>query len=146
MPDPEDLQHGFEIGEWQVMPERNLIRGDGVEAHVERLAMDVLVVLAARYGELVTKDDLVDAVWDGRPQMDDVITQKISLIRKALGDLTKPHRYVETIFGRGYRMKMPVTLPEGSDTEQQSATSSSGYWLAWAGGFVATIRLVTGPE
>lgn len=137
MPETNNLRAGFTIGEWQVLPDRNLLRSQTDEAGLERLAMDVLVVLAARQGELVTKDDLVDAVWHGRPQMDDVITQKVSLIRKALGDMSRPHRYVETIFGRGYRMKMPVTLPERPSGEAEDVVSRRGYWLALAGGIAA---------
>ena len=46
-----------------------------------------LAVLAAHQGDVVSKDELVDAVWKGRPVSDEVITRCISLIRRALGEV-----------------------------------------------------------
>ena len=61
-----DLQRGFELGPWTVIPERDLLRQGEAEEHLEPMVMDVLVVLASRQGDVVTKDQLVAVVWDGR--------------------------------------------------------------------------------
>jgi DNA-binding winged helix-turn-helix (wHTH) protein/TolB-like protein/Tfp pilus assembly protein PilF len=112
MPTYTELMRGFEFGPWQVIPERGLLRDGEDEHHIEPLVMDVFVVLASHGGEVVTKDQLIAEVWDGRPQTDDVITRCISALRKGLGDDAKNPRFIETVQRRGYRVILPVSQPE----------------------------------
>lgn len=111
MPSYTELMRGFEFGPWSVIPERGLIRNGDIEKKIEPLVMDVFVVLASHNGNVVTKDQLIDAVWNGRPQMDDVITRCITVLRRALGDNAKSPTYIETLQRRGYRVMLPVNLP-----------------------------------
>jgi len=107
-----ELMRGFQFGPWTVIPERGLIRNGGEDHKLEPLVMDVFVALASHGGDVVTKDQLIDEVWEGRPQMDDVITRCISALRRALGDDARKPIYIETVQRRGYRVMLPVTLPE----------------------------------
>ena len=114
---------GFEFGPWRVLPERGLVQNGDDEHHVEPLVMDVFVVLASHGGDVVTKDQLIDAVWDGRPQTDDVITRCISSLRRVLGDDARNPTYIETVQRRGYRVMQPVTLiDDGARPAQAPAT------------------------
>ncbi len=117
-----DLQRGFELGPWTVLPERDLLRQGEVEEHLEPMVMDVLVVLASRQGDVVTKDQLVAAVWDGRATADEAIATKIATLRHKLGDDSRHPEYIETVQKRGYRLKMPVKLPDAPEPEQHSAS------------------------
>jgi TolB-like protein len=63
-------------------------------------AAEVFKVLAARAGELVSKDELVKSVWGGIAVTDDSLVQCITEIRKALGD--DKHKIVKTVLKRGY--------------------------------------------
>ena len=105
-----ELKKGFELGPWQVLPDRGLLRDGEEEQHVEPLPMDVLVVLASHPGEVVSPDLLIDEVWDGRPVTDEVITRCISVLRRSLGDDARNPTYIETVQKRGYRLKMPVKV------------------------------------
>jgi TolB-like protein len=78
--------------------------------------MAVLEALAKRDGDLVTRDELVDEVWDGRPTADEPINRCISLLRRHLGDTDRPHRYIETLTRRGYRLNQRVQLKEPAAT------------------------------
>ncbi len=117
-----DLQRGFELGPWTVIPERDLLRQGDVEEHLEPMAMDVLVVLASRQGSVVTRDQLVDAVWHGRSTTDEAIVAKIATLRHKLGDDSKAPKYIETVQKRGYRLKVPVELPDVPEPAQRSAS------------------------
>ena len=108
MPTYEALMRGFEVGPWRVSPERGLIRNGDVEQRLEPLVMDVFVVLASHDGEVVSKDQLIESVWKGRPQTDDVITRCISALRRGLADDAKNPAFVETVQRRGYRIMQPV--------------------------------------
>ena len=91
-----DLIKGFDFGRWHVVPERDLIIDGEDERHIEPIVMNVFVVLASHGGGVVTKDQLIDAVWDGRPQADEVITRCISALRRSLGDNAKTPQFIET--------------------------------------------------
>jgi DNA-binding winged helix-turn-helix (wHTH) protein/Tfp pilus assembly protein PilF len=107
MPAPETLdkskRNGFVAGEWMVAPSRNLlVRGDE-QMRVEPRVMDVLVYLADRADQVVSKEDLFEHVWGDRYVTDDVLTVTIYALRKALRDDARRPRYIETVSRRGYR-------------------------------------------
>ena len=116
-----DLIKGFEFGPWTVLPERDLIRDGDRERHIEPMVMDVFTVLASHGGGVVTRDQLIDAVWDGRPQSDEVITRCISALRRSLGDDAKTPKYIETLQKRGYRVMLRVRLPDATEPEKRPA-------------------------
>lgn len=115
MPTHAELMRGFTLGPWRVLPERGLLIRDDDERHVEPLVMDVFVVLASHGGDVVTKDQLIQEVWHGRPQTDDVITRCISVLRRALDDDAKSPQYIETLQKRGYRVMQPAMVETAAE-------------------------------
>jgi DNA-binding winged helix-turn-helix (wHTH) protein/tetratricopeptide (TPR) repeat protein len=102
----------FRIGDRTVRPGLNRIDGPAGPVQVEPKVMEVLVVLAARRGAVVSKDELVQAVWEGRFVSDDVVWRSIRELRRALGDDARGA--IETIPKRGYRLVEPAPVPEAS--------------------------------
>jgi len=139
MPTYTDLMKGFEFGRWKVLPERGLVRAGEEEIHLEPKVMDVFVLLASHDGEVVNRDQLVDAVWDGRPVTDEVITRSIAVLRRNLGDDAKSPQFVETLPRRGYRVMIPVVVPDVAQADENTASSSPrrGYLLPLVAGFGA---------
>jgi predicted ATPase/DNA-binding winged helix-turn-helix (wHTH) protein len=84
-------------------------------------AFSMLRYLVEHAGQLVTKDDLWQAVWPAITVTDAALTVCMSEIRKALGDNAKTPRYVETVHRRGYRFIAPVTT-------QADRSSTTGVW------------------
>ena len=117
MPTEEELQGGFNLGEWEVLPDQGVIRRDGTEVRPEPQTWRVLMVLAKYDGKLVTKDTLVDEVWDGRAVADDPINRAIREVRKSLGDSAHNPTFVETLHKRGYRLLMPVELHKPQEND-----------------------------
>jgi DNA-binding winged helix-turn-helix (wHTH) protein/TolB-like protein len=155
MPTEEDLFKGFTIGEWEVLPGKGILRRGEVEERPEPKVFDVLISLAKRDGNLTTRDDLIDDVWDGRPIGDEPINRCLSQLRGHLGDRDRPHQYVETLQRRGYRLMKPVELHEPSGAPELSSELSAGsgpslrLWKIVAAvmalGFLATIALTMRP-
>ena len=138
-----DLQGGFELGPWTVVPERGLLRQGEIEEHLEPMVMDVLVVLASRQGGVVTRDQFVAAVWNGRATTDEAIAAKIATLRHKLGDDSRNPKYIETVQKRGYRLKMPVELPDVSEPKQRSTSYLQIPWpLLVAGLSVLAIAII----
>ncbi len=108
MPTEDELRRGFRLGDWEVLPLRGVLRRDGREEKPEPRVFGVLIALAKRNGDLVTRDELVDELWDGRPTSDEPINRCLSQLRRHLDDKSRPHRYVQTLTRRGYRLVQPV--------------------------------------
>lgn len=104
--------HGldFQLGPWLVHPRRNCLEGEGTTVHLEPKVMQVLLLLAERSGETVTRDELIADVWMGAIVTDEVVTRAISALRKALQDDFRNPRYIETLPKLGYRL-MPHVVP-----------------------------------
>lgn len=95
---------GFRVAEWAVEPQLNNLERNGQAVRLEPKVMQVLVCLAEHQGELVTKQQLIGAVWADTFVTDDVLTRCISELRKALNDDPKQPRFIETIPKGGYRL------------------------------------------
>jgi len=117
MPTEDELRQGFRLGEWEVLPLRGVLRRGEHEEKPEPRVFGVLIALAKRDGDLVTRDELVDELWDGRPTSDEPINRCLSQLRRHLGDKSRPHQYVETLTRRGYRLMQPVELLEPAAAE-----------------------------
>lgn len=112
------MQGDFSIGDWHVQPQINRIHRGQVNFHLEPKVMQVLVVLASAPGELVTKKQLLQAVWSGVFVGDDVLTRAISEIRRVLADDARSPRIIQTIPKTGYRLIAPVTFEARDDTSE----------------------------
>ena len=119
MPTQEELRHGFKLGEWEVLPLKGVLRRGEQEERPEPKVFGVLMALAQRDGDLVTRDELVDELWDGRPTSDEPINRCLSQLRGHLDDKTRPHEYVETLTRRGYRLMKPVELLQPAEPTPQ---------------------------
>jgi DNA-binding winged helix-turn-helix (wHTH) protein/tetratricopeptide (TPR) repeat protein len=71
-------------------------------------AFRVLQTLAEQPGRLITKDALFETVWDGTIVSESALTSVVKELRRALGDETRTPRYIESVYGRGYRFIAPV--------------------------------------
>jgi len=81
----------------------------GKQVPLPGLSFDLLVALARRAPSVVTADDLITAVWAGTAVSDETLTQRVALLRRALGDDAKNPRYVRAVRGRGYQLAAAVT-------------------------------------
>jgi len=109
------------VGDWWVDPAANEVGRDGAPTRIEPKAMEVLTVLAAHAGHVVSRDALLSEVWPGVIVGDEALTQTIIKLRKALRDNPRAPAYIETIAKRGYRLVAPVRSVE---TEAPAETPS----------------------
>jgi len=105
---PDLVERPFRVGPWLVEPSLNRISRGDETIQLELRIMDVLVYLASRAGEVVPRQEIVDAVWATEIISDNTLTHTIAEVRNALGDDVKNPRYVETFHRRGYRLIAPV--------------------------------------
>ena len=120
------LESGFTLGPWDVRPRLGTLSGPDGEVHVEPKVMGVLVCLAEHAGEVVTRDQFVDYVWQGRIVSDEVLSRCISLLRTRLGDNPREPRFIQTVPKIGYRLIAPVTLQEAPAVAVAAGTEVAG--------------------
>jgi DNA-binding winged helix-turn-helix (wHTH) protein/Tfp pilus assembly protein PilF len=112
-------QRPFRFGAWRVDPARGVLLGDaGEETRLEPRLMDLLVLFAGAGGRVLSKDEIVEAVWDGRAIGDDTLAAAVSRLRRALGE-SPARRYIETVPKRGYRSVIGAPNPTAVRPRQQ---------------------------
>jgi serine/threonine-protein kinase len=92
------------MGGWLVRPGLNRISRDGDTRHLEPRTMDLLVLLAHNARRVVSKDEIVASVWQGRIIADSSLTRVVADARRVLDDDASEPRFIETIPKRGYRL------------------------------------------
>ena len=92
------------FGPFRLDRARRRLERDGERVRVGDRALDVLIALAARPGELVSHNDLLDQVWPGMVADGGALRFHITALRKALGDPA----LIRTVQGRGYCLALPA--------------------------------------
>src|SRR3954462_997875 len=104
------MREVYESGDLRIDLGRMAATRAGVPIPLEPKAFDVLVYLVRHADRVVTKDELLDAVWTGTFVTPNVLTRAVAQIRKALGDESEHGRFIETVAKRGSRFVAPVTV------------------------------------
>ncbi len=129
----------YKIGNWTIDPERGLARGQDQDIHLEPRVTELLNYLASRSGQVVSRAELLDAVWPGVIVGDDVLTNTVAKLRRSLGDDPKSPELIQTIPKRGYRI---VTAEESPGSEKSQSEVVSAWWIALLAVLVITVGLV----
>jgi DNA-binding winged helix-turn-helix (wHTH) protein/Tol biopolymer transport system component len=111
----------FRLGELEVLPESNELRGRRGTQRLRPLLMEVLLRLAREPGAVVRRETLLQEVWPRRMVNDEVLSRAIAELRTALGDEAREARYIETLPKVGYRLVAPVGKLPGVAAARASA-------------------------
>ena len=84
--------------------------------------VDLLLHFVARPSVLITKDELLSAIWPDVTVTENALTQAISDLRQALGDDPSSPSYIQTVARRGYRFIAPVEALPAGDARESAAT------------------------
>jgi DNA-binding winged helix-turn-helix (wHTH) protein/tetratricopeptide (TPR) repeat protein len=100
----------YRFGSYTLEPDERRILGEGASPiELTAKAFDLLLLLVSKAGQLVTKDEILDAVWPEVSIAEGNLTTTISMIRKALQEDSE-RRYIETVPKKGYRFVAPVSV------------------------------------
>lgn len=94
----------FRLGDLLVSPSTGRVRRPGADRRVEPRVMEVLVVLGRAQGRTVTREQLIDACWEGRVVSDDAIARIVGKVRALGRSLNPPPFELETIPKVGFRL------------------------------------------
>ncbi|HXV64836.1 MAG TPA: winged helix-turn-helix domain-containing protein, partial [Vicinamibacteria bacterium] len=125
----------FRVGVYSILPARNQVIGPEGRQKIEPRVMQVLLCLAARAGDVVSREQILQEVWLDSVVSDEVLTVAIQKLRRVLGDDAKDARFIQTVPGRGYRLNELTREPAGTQQETARPSRASLSWKAmlWAG-------------
>jgi Tol biopolymer transport system component/DNA-binding winged helix-turn-helix (wHTH) protein len=101
-------QHFYEFGPFVLDTVQHLLLRERQPVPLTPKTYDTLLVLVENRGRLISKDELMKALWPDSFVEESNLTVQISTIRKALGEVPGECRYVVTVPGRGYRFSAEV--------------------------------------
>ncbi len=96
----------YRFDQFEVDTDRYELRRDGLIQPVEPLVFDLIVFLARHPRRILSREEVVETVWEGRSVSDATISSAIKSARRALGD--SPN-YIRTVRGRGFEFQAEVT-------------------------------------
>ena len=109
---------------------------------------DLLLYLVENRGRLLSKDELMSAIWPDTVVEESNLTQNISILRRALGDVKGDNSFIATVPGRGYKFVADVTTDERAkseaEPEQTKLVGGSGRRMAYVSAILAAAAVVVG--
>jgi DNA-binding winged helix-turn-helix (wHTH) protein/tetratricopeptide (TPR) repeat protein len=115
----------YEFGPFRVDPEKDLLLHEDEAVPIAPKAFQILLVLVRNNKQLVTKDELLKAIWPDTFVEEANLSRNIFLLRKALGESPQDHQYIVTVPGRGYRFAEDVKLVPEHELDVIAASHSS---------------------
>jgi TolB-like protein len=96
---------------------------NGVNHPIEPQVFDLLVYLIENKNRVVTREELLDQLWNGRIVSDSAINARLKEARKAIGDTGKQQRVIKTLHRRGYQFIADVVVTSNDSQENKPSTS-----------------------
>jgi TolB-like protein/DNA-binding winged helix-turn-helix (wHTH) protein len=117
--------HIYEFGPFRLIPEERQLLRDNQPVSLTPKSFDLLVVLVENSGHLIEKGELLKRLWPDSFVEEANLTVNISALRRALGEGSNEHQYVETVSRRGYRFVASVKERSLNDAELSTRESSN---------------------
>jgi DNA-binding winged helix-turn-helix (wHTH) protein/TolB-like protein len=137
----------YRFDEFVVDATRRTVERLGQPVALTSKALDTLLFLLEHHGTIVTKREIMDAVWANVAVEENNLTQQISALRKTFGEQPDEHRFIVTVPGTGYAFIAPLILNKeiialrSRAREFYSTHGGLGYVLAFAFVFVALLPI-----
>lgn len=122
----------FMVGAVTVRPDHSVLSSEKGDRRIEPRIMDVLCLLAAHPGEVVSRETLIEDVWQVEYGADESLTRAVSLLRKTFVELDPDTLYIRTVPRRGYSLAAPVGRPDGESPPKPAPYVTHNRQLSFA--------------
>jgi Tol biopolymer transport system component/DNA-binding winged helix-turn-helix (wHTH) protein len=134
MTEPAKSAASIRFGRFELSAETGELRKDGARLKLAGQAIQVLAMLAANPGKLISREELQQKLWPGASYGDPEhgLNAAVNRLREALGDSATEPKYIETVPGRGYRfiaaLDLPAVPPEPEPPEPEPEPPKPPRW------------------
>jgi DNA-binding winged helix-turn-helix (wHTH) protein/tetratricopeptide (TPR) repeat protein len=104
----------YQFGPFELDMARVELRNGDEACCLEPQVFALLALLVENRERLVSKEEIIDKVWDGRVVSDAAVASRVKSVRQALGDSGKSQRFIRTIHGQGYRFVADARASRGT--------------------------------
>jgi predicted ATPase/DNA-binding winged helix-turn-helix (wHTH) protein len=116
----------WSFGQFRVCPKDRWVERSGVRLAIGGRALDLLIALLERAGEVVSKRQLLECAWPGSMVDEVSLRVQIAAIRRILGDGKDGNRFIANVAGTGYTFTAVVSKSTTSRTRKAESDRSSG--------------------
>ncbi|MEM9061493.1 MAG: winged helix-turn-helix domain-containing protein [Pseudomonadota bacterium] len=120
----------YAVDDWVFIPESRTLTKGGAAVRLGCKGAAVLQMLCQAQGRVVSRATILDQVWDGVTVGEEVLTQAIAEIRRALGETARSARYLQTVHRSGYCLKIPE-LPRATHAPSGDGLASIEAYAAY---------------
>jgi TolB-like protein/DNA-binding winged helix-turn-helix (wHTH) protein len=93
----------YRFAQFEIDPSRHELLRVGVSVHIEPQVFDLMVHLVRNRDRIVSKDELIETIWNGRVISEAALSSRINGARRALGDNGNDQNFIKTLHKRGFR-------------------------------------------
>ena len=107
----------YRFSNFEIDLSQHELRREGVSVHIEPQVFDVIVHLVRNHDRVVSKDELIDTVWNGRAISEAAFSSRINGARRVLGDNGTDQLFIRTLHRRGFRFVGDVQAVGPADAD-----------------------------
>src|SRR5438093_1299597 len=107
------------FGPFELDPAAGILRAGDLPIALDAKPFELLLHLARHAGQILSRRDLLDALWPEGTANEDAVVQCVVEVRRALGDATRNSRYLRTVPRRGYLLAVEVTALDVDEGEAE---------------------------
>ena len=111
----------YRFAEFEIDLNQQELRRLGEAVHIEPQVFDVIVHLVRNHDRIVSKDELIETIWNGRIISEAALSSRINSARRALGDNGTDQALIRTLHKRGFRFVGDVRTISAQDAEAEPA-------------------------
>src|SRR4051794_6193402 len=111
----------YRFAEFEIDLSQQELRRSGESVHIEPQVFDLIVHLVRNHDRIVSKDELIEAIWNGRIISEAALSSRINSVRRALGDNGTDQVFIRTLHKRGFRFVGHVQASSGPELDVETA-------------------------
>src|ERR1044072_7945785 len=109
----------YRFAEFEIDLSQQELRRSGEAVHIEPQLFDLIVPLVRNHDRIVSKDELIETIWNGRIISEAALSSRINGARRALGDNGNDPASLRTLHNRGFRFVGGVEAVEGRSEDRR---------------------------
>ncbi len=117
----------FTIGDYVIDADTHELLRDGLSQKIEPLIFKLLLFMLQNPDRVISRDELINEVWQSRVLSDSALSAAISAARHAIGDSGSKQQYIKTVSGSGYRFIAAFKCIESAKPASTSALVTEAY-------------------